>query len=66
MARSNPENQIAELTEALTELAYAISPSYKYDSGTMKLGEGIDWDFDSMETYFQEPMRKAHKALTDD
>lgn len=65
MARSNPENQIAALAEALTELAYAISPSCHYEAGRMTLGEGIDWDFDSMEPYFQEPMRRAKKALSD-
>lgn len=65
MARSNPENRIAELEEALAELAYAVSPKANWGEGGAQLTDQIDWDFDSMEEYYQEPMRKAYKALND-
>ena len=56
-------NQRDELREALEALAFAVSPSAHYREGTMTLGESIDWDDDSMESYFKMPMRQARRAL---
>ena len=57
------DDLIRTLADALAELAYAVSPKANWGDGGARLTDQIDWDFESMETYYQEPMQKARKAL---